>query len=575
MSPALPARLGTTLLRWAPVDARRLLEIDCGDGALGEAYKRRNPAAFYAGVERAGAAAGAERRLDRVFEGDFEHLDSGSLLAEGAFDAVIVDGGLERLDDLKGSLERLKGLLAPGGHLIISVRNLGHWAPLSAILQGQAPFATESEPAGERLRHFTLPTLTEALEQAGLTTVKTRHAMRRDADKKGERLKAALTQWATALELDASGLEQRADATHYVIACRRTTEAPRRAAHLSLLAGAPSFLDVRTRLPADQLETLPGLSVNYGERTLSLPLGRATHPKILLQQRGSKTDEAAWMTHLADLIAREWVVITEFDDHPDLFRELGRGQAQSIELALSAAHAIQTSTPALEEAFRKTNPETRRFDNALFSLAPYRDRSSEPARVFYGALNRERFSAQIARALTPCVEANPDTEFVVVHDRAFFQALPTRSKRFLPAMPYGDYLRTMAQCHIALTPLEGTFGERFKSDIKFLEAAGAGVAMIASPPVYADTIVDGETGLIAPAVEDWPGALSRLLAEPKLRQELARNAWEYVRAERMFAYQAAARRDWYIDLWERRAELTDALVERHPMLKSHLASRSF
>jgi SAM-dependent methyltransferase len=571
MSRTLSAKLGATLLKWIPLDARRLLEIDCGDGALGEAYKRRNPTAFYAGVERPGVAAGAARRLDRLFEGDFENLDAALLVAEGAFDAVIVDGGLERLDDLQGSLERLKALLVPGGHLIVSVRNLGHWAPMYALLQGQAPFDEDGKPAAERLRHFTLRSLTGALDQAGLSGVKTRRAMRRDTEETGERLKAALTQVAAALELDTGSLQHRTDATHYVVACRRAAEAPRQAAHLSLLAAAPSFLDVRTRLPAEQLETLPGLSVNYGERTVSLPLGRSVHPKILLQQRGSKKDEAAWMPHLADLIAREWVIITEFDDHPDLFRELGRGHAESIELALSAAHAIQTSTPALEEAFRQTNPETRRFDNALFSLGPYRDRSAEPARVFYGALNRERFSGQVAKALTPCVEANPDTEFVVVHDKAFFQALPTRSKRFLPAMPYTDYLRTMAQCHIALTPLEGTFGERFKSDIKFLEAAGAGVAMIASPPVYADTIVDGQTGLIAAAVEDWPGALSRLLGDPKLRQRLARNAWEYVRSERMFAYQAAARRDWYLDLWERRAELTDALVARHPILKAHLA----
>jgi hypothetical protein len=64
--------------------------------------------------------------------------------------------------------------------------------------------------------------------------------------------------------------------------------------------------------------------------------------------------------------------------------------------------------------------------------------------------------------------------------------------------------------------------------------------------------------------------LARLLDDPGLRRRMARAAWEYARDERMFAYQTRARADWYRSLWARRAELTDALVQRHPGLQRYL-----
>ena len=39
------------LLHRIPVTAEAVLEIGCGSGALGEAYKRINPTATYIGVE--------------------------------------------------------------------------------------------------------------------------------------------------------------------------------------------------------------------------------------------------------------------------------------------------------------------------------------------------------------------------------------------------------------------------------------------------------------------------------------------------------------------------------------------
>jgi glycosyltransferase involved in cell wall biosynthesis len=207
------------------------------------------------------------------------------------------------------------------------------------------------------------------------------------------------------------------------------------------------------------------------------------------------------------------------------------------------------------------NPEVAAFSNCVFDLPPFAPRPGV-RRVFYGALNREAFSSQIAAALEPFLASDPDVHFEVVHDRAFFDALPTTRKTFRPRRPYADYLAVMASCDVVLSPLEGLGGEAYKSDIKFLEASRAGAVMIASPAVYETTIKDGVTGFIAREPGDWAKRLSRLIAEPDLRNTIARAAWDYVKAERMMCKQVAARRDWYRSLIDRRAELDAALLAR-------------
>ncbi|MEA2272887.1 MAG: hypothetical protein QOI98_1595, partial [Solirubrobacteraceae bacterium] len=57
-----------------PRDARRILDLGCSSGALGEALKARQPAEVV-GVElEPDYAADAERRLDRVIVADVEEL---------------------------------------------------------------------------------------------------------------------------------------------------------------------------------------------------------------------------------------------------------------------------------------------------------------------------------------------------------------------------------------------------------------------------------------------------------------------------------------------------------------------
>ncbi|MBP7815681.1 MAG: glycosyltransferase [Phenylobacterium sp.] len=340
---------------------------------------------------------------------------------------------------------------------------------------------------------------------------------------------------------------------------------------VQIAAFAPRLMDIRTRLPAHALRSEPELTVAYGGAPFTfLPLGPES-PKILVLQRPLLPSAKAWCVAMADAVRRGWPVVMEIDDHPAMIAAVaGRKLAPDDWLTYGFTHALQTSTERLGRAFSKYNPAVKVFPNAVFDLPPLPP-APAPRRVFYGALSRGKFAARVAASLAPVTEEFPEVEYVVVGDRAVFDALPTANKSFHDYMPYEAYLDLMATCAVSLSPVEGRLYEDTKSDAKFLDAAARGVVTLASPTIYAETIVHGQTGLIAHRLKDWAPRLAEALRDEPARQVMARQAWDYVRDHRMFAHQAAARSAWYRELWERREELTAGVIGRLPGLAQALA----
>ena len=83
------------VVQLVPETARRVLDIGCGAGRLGEAIKQRQ-AASVSGIEfDSQAAAVARQRLDQVWVGDVEQLDL--QIPPGSFDAIVCADVLEHL----------------------------------------------------------------------------------------------------------------------------------------------------------------------------------------------------------------------------------------------------------------------------------------------------------------------------------------------------------------------------------------------------------------------------------------------------------------------------------------------
>jgi glycosyltransferase involved in cell wall biosynthesis len=275
--------------------------------------------------------------------------------------------------------------------------------------------------------------------------------------------------------------------------------------------------------------------------------------------RPALIDEAGLRT-LHMLMASGYLVVTEFDDHPDHFSMMQRGG----ELTFTGVHALQTSTPALAEVLRRYNPEVAVFPNAIPVLPDVTNFAHGDAlTLFFGALNRERDWQQLMPVINEVAAMAGDRlRFQVVHDHGFFNALQSQHKYFTPTCDYDSYLRILGSCEICFMPLADTPFNRAKSDLKFIESASLRVTALASPIVYEHSIQDGVTGLLFRDPEALRVALLRLLALPELARQTAEAARAYVIEQRMLAYQVAPRMEWYRSLWDRRQELHEALAAR-------------
>ena len=101
-----------------------------------------------------------------------------------------------------------------------------------------------------------------------------------------------------------------------------------------------------------------------------------------------------------------------------------------------------------------------------------------------------------------------------------------------------------------------------KSDLKFIECAGHGVCVLASPIVYSETIRHGKTGFIYYNHADFELYLRHLIVDRDLRHEIADAAYEYVKSERLLCQHYKERYLWYKNLIAQLPQLNQNLIER-------------
>jgi len=272
---------------------------------------------------------------------------------------------------------------------------------------------------------------------------------------------------------------------------------------------------------------------------------------------------------LKKLLEKNWVVVTEFDDHPDHFPAMRVTEQYSF----SGVHAVQTSTEPLAKILRARNPSVAVFPNAMRALPEPRNFSDlQNLTLFFGALNRQADWAELLPTLNQVAAVTGKRlKFRIVHDQALFAALATPHKEFFPTCDHDTYLDLLGASEIAFMPLADTAFNRAKSDLKFIEAAACRATPLASPVVYAGSVADGRTGVIFRSAEELRTRLLQLVTFPEMARDIADAARAHVAASRMLAYQVEARIAWYRALWERREELTAALLARVPELRTAVA----
>jgi len=153
------------VLAMVPATARRVLDIGCGAGRLGEALKARQEARVV-GIELNEAAAMAARlRLDEVWVGDIERLDLD--FPPGSFDAIVCGDILEHLRDPDRLLRRARGWLGPDGQFVTSIPNVRHHSVVRSLLEGNWTYESAGLLDRDHVRFFTRREIEKLLFRAG------------------------------------------------------------------------------------------------------------------------------------------------------------------------------------------------------------------------------------------------------------------------------------------------------------------------------------------------------------------------------------------------------------------------
>ncbi|MBU8540335.1 class I SAM-dependent methyltransferase [Falsiroseomonas tokyonensis] len=555
---AYGAQANPDLLARIPLDARRVLDVGCGAGALGATFRRRNPATRLEAVEADPALAEqAARHYDLVHRIDIE--STAPPIPPGSLDALIYGDVLEHLRDPWAVLQRDAALLAEDGVLLVCVPNVEFWGFAAQLLAGRWRYTDQGLFDRTHLRWFSRQTMLEALREAGLQPLDV--LPRIFEPERAEAFAEAMAPALKAIGVAKEDWLRRSAPLQYV--WRATRRPPRLMVLVArTLRPVGGVNDVRILEPFRALASRPGVSTAAGPEA-QLPKLEPEVPRVLILQR-RLLDRPESLDYLRGLRATGALLVQEFDDDPAHWPVI----AGNNNLAFRGVHAVQTSTPALRDLLSPFNDEIAVFPNALAEL-PEPQNFRDPSRLtlFFGALNREADIAPFLPVLNQVLaEAAGRLAVEVVHDQKSFAALDTPHKRYTPTADYATYRRLMAGCELAFLPLADTRFNRMKSDLKAVEAGGLRLCSLASPTVYAASLRHGETGLILPDPESLGHELRALLAEPTRALAIAEAARAWVREERLLARQVAPRLDWYRSLWERRAELDAALLRRVPAL---------
>jgi len=152
-------------------DGSRVLDIGCATGYLARALNGRKGCRVVGIEVDSEAARTAAAACERVITGDVEDP---SVLAQAGngFDAIIMADVLEHLRRPEELLQRVRGLIAPGGVLLLSVPNVAHFTVRRHLLLGRFERTDRGILDRSHLQFFTLASLRRVLEATGYRIVR-------------------------------------------------------------------------------------------------------------------------------------------------------------------------------------------------------------------------------------------------------------------------------------------------------------------------------------------------------------------------------------------------------------------
>jgi SAM-dependent methyltransferase len=148
-----------------PPECWRVLDVGCGAGASGALLRQRGH--HVTGVELLpDVAAQARRALDVVVTTD---VDSAGLpFPPNSFDAILFADVLEHFVDPWRVVRQAARLLAPDGVVVASIPNVQYFGVVRGLVRGRWDYRERGILDRGHLRFFTLATIRQMFDQAGL-----------------------------------------------------------------------------------------------------------------------------------------------------------------------------------------------------------------------------------------------------------------------------------------------------------------------------------------------------------------------------------------------------------------------
>ena len=363
--PSYYEQVNPDLLWRIPPTASTILEIGCGSGALGRAYKAINPQARYMGIEiETSPAERAKQSLDEVINGNIEMLEIEELKKVfGKVDCLIFGDVLEHLYEPRAVIIKLLQLLQNEGTLLACIPNVQNWEVILNLLSGAWPEREQGIFDRTHIRWFTKRSIIEMMNDLDLVIYEM--VPRIFSEEKARSTFNALKPALEALNIDPNNAYQEIAPLQYVV--KASPQKPQNFLISGLMIRPQAGMnEVRMIQPLQSMSSIPGVKVILANGAMKIPSENLDIPKIMIWQRQLLKYDDNSIERIKAVIDAGYILISEFDDDPDHWPAI----KDNNYLNFRGTHAVQTSTKSLGQKLSQFNPEIRIFNNCLNILPP-------------------------------------------------------------------------------------------------------------------------------------------------------------------------------------------------------------
>lgn len=269
----------------------------------------------------------------------------------------------------------------------------------------------------------------------------------------------------------------------------------------------------------------------------------ADYDAIILQQQAGP----AWRDEVRRQRDRGARVLYEIDD---FIHKLSKAKdhdfadyftpkyLRDVEMVMRECDGLIVSTERLARKYRRYNPTVyvcvNGIDRARYALT--RPKRENVGIGWAGATGHRPAFQKWAQALADVMATHPNTYFVSIGQRfadAYAEVYGQGRALSVPFCMIEQYPAALTLLDVALAPAGDTAWALCKSQLRHLEASALGIATIGDPRLYTD-IEHGVTGLYASTGAEAREAMEALVSDRTLRDEIGRNAREWVMENRAF-----------------------------------------